>query len=145
MTARKVPMTEKLYEVLSRRFASRDPSIPWVYWHTYTSSKTGEKKQGAYKDRKKIMKTLCAKAGVKYFRFHPLRHAGASLMDDNNVPIGAIQIVLGHQKRTTTEIYLHRISPIEREAMAVCERARQNPHTNPHTNDMDYGGRGIMY
>lgn len=133
LTPRKVPMTEKLFEILTRRFASKDPDVPWVFWHTYTSSKTGERKKGPYRDRKKIMKSLCAKAGVKYFRFHPLRHAGASLMDDNDVPIGAIQKVLGHEKRSTTEIYLHQISPKEREAMATYERARQNSHTNSHT------------
>ena len=28
---------------------------------------------GYYQDRKKIMRTLCKKAGVKYFRFHLLK------------------------------------------------------------------------
>jgi len=62
---------------------------------------------GPYKDRKKLMKSLCNKAGVRYFRFHTIRHSGASLMDQCNVPMGAIQKVLGHESRRTTEIYLH--------------------------------------
>jgi integrase len=79
------------------------------------------------------MKILCKRAGVKYFRFHSLRHAGASIMDGNNVPIAAIQKILGHENRKTTEIYLHNIGEIERQAMAVYERARKKSHTNPHT------------
>ncbi|SPF48337.1 Integrase family protein (fragment) [Syntrophobacter sp. SbD1] len=101
-----------------------------MFWHTYKSRKTGEIIHGPFIDRKKFMKTLCAKAGVRYFRFHPLRHSGASIMDCNNVPIGAIQNILGHENRTTTEIYLHSIGDMERTAMAVYERVRQNSHTN---------------
>jgi integrase len=59
----------------------------------------------AFKDRKQIMKILCDRAGVQYFRFHALRHAGASVLDKSNVPIGTIQRILGHENRTTTEIY----------------------------------------
>jgi len=43
-------------------------------------------------------------------------------MDNANVPIGAIQRILGHENRTTTEIYLHSLNEIEREAMAVFEQ-----------------------
>lgn len=82
LTPRKVQMTQKLYEILSRRYSERDISKPWVFWHTYWSSKTGEKHQGPFQERSKIMKTLWSKAGVKYFRFHALRHSGASIMDD---------------------------------------------------------------
>ena len=34
-------------------------------------SSTNALKSTFYTDRKKIMTTLCKKAGVKYFRFHP--------------------------------------------------------------------------
>ena len=75
------------------------------------------------------MLTLCKKAGVKYFRFHALRHAGASIMDNNNVPIGAIQSILGHENRSTTEIYLHNIGGVEKEAISVYENVRGFSHT----------------
>lgn len=133
LTPRKVPLTTKLYEILLRRYAGRDHSKPWVFWHTYRSSKTGEIEEGPYQDRKKFMKTLCRKVGVKYFRFHALRHAGASMMENNNVPIGAIQRILGHENRTTTEIYLHSIGDSEREAISIYEQARGNSHTESHT------------
>jgi tryptophanyl-tRNA synthetase len=55
------------------------------------------------------MITLCKKAGVKYFRYHAFRHFGASTLDNANVNIGEIQRILGHENRSTTEIYLHSI------------------------------------
>jgi hypothetical protein len=41
---------------------------------------------------------------------------------------------LGHENRTTTEIYLHSISGAARQAMATYESARGNSHTDSHTN-----------
>jgi len=122
-TPRKVPMTKKLYEVMSRRYRERRKDLPWVFWQTFWSSKTGEKKEGPYIDRRRIMKTLCKKVGVKYFRFHALRHFGASVMDHANVPKGSIQRILGHERRETTEIYLHSIGESEREAIRIMEEA----------------------
>jgi len=129
LTPRQVPMTGRLFAILSRRLSERDPSKPWVFWHTYWSRKSGTKVDGPYQDRKKIMKILCQKAGVKYFRFHPLRHSGASVMENNNVPIGSIQRILGHENRKTTEIYLHSIGQAERKAVTILERASGNSHT----------------
>jgi integrase len=131
LTPRKVPMTQKLHEVLSWRFRTREPSKPWVFWHRYWSRKQGTHVEGPYGDRKKIMQKLCSDAKVKYFRFHPIRHSGASIMDGSNVPIGAIQRILGHENRKTTEIYLHSMGEAERDAMRTFEKARQESHTNP--------------
>jgi len=64
-TPRKVPMTEKLLDVLYRRFQNRDKRWQWVFWHKYWSRKNQEWIYGPYDERKKIMKTLCKKAGVK--------------------------------------------------------------------------------
>ena len=133
LTPRKVPMTQKLFDVLSRRHLQRDRGKPWVFWHTYWSSKTGEKCEGPYDRRKKLMKSLCKKAGVRYFNFHALRHSGASIMDGANVPLGAIQRILGHEQRTTTKIYLHSLDQSEREAMLVYEQSRSKSHTESHT------------
>ena len=65
------------------------------------------------------MRTLCDRAGVKYFRYHALRHFGASLLEQANVSIGSIQRLLGHENRLTTELYLHSIGESERQAMDV--------------------------
>jgi integrase len=128
LTPRKVPMTNRLYQVLSHRYEHRERERPWVFWHRYWSRKEKKWVEGPYKDRKLIMKSLCKKAGVKYFRFHPLRHLGASILDNANVRIGSIQRILGHENRTTTEIYLHSIGESEREAMAIFEKVSHDSH-----------------
>lgn len=54
-------------------------------------------------------------------------------MDGNNVLLGAIQRIPGHENRKTPEIYLHSIGDLECEAIGVFERARENSHTESHT------------
>ena len=49
------------------------------------------------------------------------------------MPIGAIQRILGHERRTTTEIYLQSIGDSERQAMATFEEASRKSHTDSHT------------
>ncbi|MFH2066680.1 MAG: site-specific integrase [Pseudomonadota bacterium] len=133
LTPRKVPMTDRLYNVLSHRFKHRDKRMPWVFWHRYWSRKQNKWIEGPFLERKKIMETLCKKAGVKYFRYHALRHCGASLLDSANVPIGSIQRFLGHENRQTTEIYLHSIGNSEREQIGLLDLEFQKvSHQPPH-------------
>jgi integrase len=128
-------MSDKLYRILSRRFDNRDKTKAWVFWHHYWNKQTGAWVEKPYKDRSQIMKYLCNKAKVKYFRFHALRHFGASMLDSANVPIGSIQRILGHESRSTTEIYLHSIGDSERQAMDILNAQFENfSHTNSHTN-----------
>jgi hypothetical protein len=54
-------------------------------------------------------------------------------MDGNNIPIGTIQRLLGLENRKTMKIHLHSLNEMERDAMAVFERARKKSHINPHT------------
>jgi integrase len=121
LTPRKVPMCERLYNILNRRFESRDKRKPWVFWHRYFDRKIRKWIDKPYTDRSQIMRYLCRRAGVRYFRFHALRHFGASMLDQANVPIGSIQRILGHENRTTTEIYLHSIGNSERDAVNVLD------------------------
>lgn len=133
LTPRKVPMTGKLFQVLSHRYHHRNKNHPWVFWHRYWDRKKKEWVEGPYKERKRVMKTLCEKVKVPYFRYHALRHFGASVLDNANVNIGSIQRILGHENRSTTEIYLHSIGESEREAMNIYEELTKDSHTNSHT------------
>jgi integrase len=69
----------------------------------------------------KIMRTLCEKAKVKYFRFHPFRYITAFILDDLGVATGIIQRILGHENRSTTESSLHSVGEAERKAMETVE------------------------
>lgn len=124
LTARLIPMTSRLEEILVRRYEERDPAMPWVFWHSYYDSRTGEHRQGPYVSRQKLMPKLCKKAGVKPFGYHALGHSGASMMDHANVHISLIQSVLGHESRTTTEIYLHELKGVRLQGIKTYERAR---------------------
>ena len=132
LTPRKIPMTNRLFQVLHHRFEHCDRRKPWVFWHLYWDRNEKDWSEGPYKERKKFMKTLCKKVGVRYFRFHALRHFGASVLDSANVNIGSIQRILGHENRTTTEIYLHSIGESERKAMEIYERITEKSHINSH-------------
>ena len=121
LTPRRIAINNKLHGILSRRYAEREKDKPFVFWHRYWSRKSGGFTEGPYIDRKQLMKTLCNRAGVKYFRYHPLRHFGASMLDHQNVPIGDIQRILGHENRKTTEIYLHSIGNSQQAAMDILD------------------------
>jgi integrase len=141
LTPRKIPMTEKLHGILLRRYNNQNKQRQWVFWHRYWDRKKGEHVEGQFIERKRIMTTLCRKAGVRYFRFHALRHFGASLLDASNIPIGSIQRILGHESRTTTELYLHSIGEGERGAMRVFEdRFCEKSHTDSHTIEKEKTG-----
>jgi len=64
-----------------------------------------------YDYRSKLLKRACEKAKVKEFGYHALRHYGASKLADSGVSITDIQLILGHQRPTTTDIYLQSIRP----------------------------------
>ena len=112
---RKIPITKTLKDVLTRRLKGNNTQ--WVFQHTYFSRKVGKWVTGPYASRKRIMGTLCKKAGVKYFRFHPLRHFGASLLLKEGVDRKTIQELLGHANIKTTDIYLHSFEGSDNDAM----------------------------
>jgi integrase len=134
LTPRRIPLNQKLFHVMRTRYENRDKSKPWVFWHRYWSTKIGDWVEGPYIDRKKIMTTLCAIAKVKYFRYHALRHFGASLLDHDMVPITTVQRILGHENRLTTEIYLHSIGDGDRAAVGCLDKNfNEFSHTDSHT------------
>lgn len=84
---RKIPMVPQLYELLKNRYKNRESDKPSVFWHTYWSRKSNCWVSGTYGDRSRIMVSLCKKASVKYFKFHPFRHFTATILDSLRVPI----------------------------------------------------------
>jgi integrase len=105
LTERKIPLNETLKEILD--------SLPRAGEYVFCYKAT--KKPYGY--RRKMILRACKKAKVREFTFHALRHYGASRLANSGVPIPDIQALLGHQRSTTTDIYLQSISPNLRKAM----------------------------
>lgn len=106
-TPRLIPMSKTVRKILKLRYESKPQDMKFVFYHEYYSAIAHDCVIGPYKDRKRFMKTLCEEAGVKYFRFHGIRHSAASYLNKQGIPLSAIQMLLGHEKLTTTQIYLH--------------------------------------
>ena len=98
-------MNETLKEILD--------SLPRISEYVFCYKATGK----PYGYRRKMILRACKKARVREFAFHALRHYGASQLANSGVPIPDIQALLGHQRSTTTDIYLQSISPNLRKAM----------------------------
>mgnify|MGYP001478843318 CR=1 FL=1 len=105
ITERKIPKNETLKTVIDE--------MPKVGEYIFCYKATGK----PYRYRSKLMNSLCVQAGVKKFTYHNLRHYGASKLAEAGVSITDIQYLLGHQRATTTDIYLQSISDSLKQAM----------------------------
>ena len=74
-----------------------------------------------YGYRSKFLKNACDKAKVKQFGFHALRHYGASILANANIPLSDIQEILGHEQITTTAIYIQSLKGSVIEAVKKLE------------------------
>lgn len=109
LTSRKVYINDELLAVLG------EPKTELVFPHPENVAKI-------YWHRLDTLYRLCDEAKVKRFSFHALRHYGASKLAEAGIPITDIQRILGHQRTTTTDIYLRSLTPSLKEAMEHLSR-----------------------
>lgn len=120
--ARNSDLTERVIsfnDTLAKIIKSVPNISEYVFCHPVTKKR--------YDYRSKLLKRACEKAKVKEFGYHALRHYGASKLADAGVPITDIQLILGHQRPTTTDIYLQSIRPSLKEAMKNLEVPNKAP------------------
>lgn len=68
----------------------------------------------------RMIKEYCSKADIKdRITPHVLRHTFATEMYHNNVPVSAIQSMLGHSKKAETSIYIHVSDQLQRHALEL--------------------------
>ena len=68
----------------------------------------------------RMIKEYCSKADIKNrITPHVLRHTFATEMYHNNVPVSAIQSMLGHSKKAETSIYIHVSDQLQRQALEL--------------------------
>lgn len=97
-----LPEGSELYKALMWQWEHRNKKSSYIF----TNLETGEK----FVSRRRFMKGLCKRAGVKAFGFKAFRKYGPSVLNDiHRVSIKKLQRLLRHQTQTTTEIYLKKI------------------------------------
>lgn len=108
-----LPMNDGLFDVLKALYQKRVQE-EWVFYNQATGNR--------FRRRPKIMKAICARAGIKAFGFHSLRHFGASLLADSpKISKKTISALLRHRSLATTEIYLHSVQDSQREAVKALD------------------------
>lgn len=88
---------------------------------------------GPYLCRQHWMKRLCAKAGVRYFGLHAIRHLTASILANEDVPVIVIQAILRHKHSNTTQRYLHRLSELKTALRVLSQRKSRLVEPSPST------------
>ncbi|MEI6125241.1 MAG: site-specific integrase [Pseudomonadota bacterium] len=121
MKERRLPMTDELYNALFEH--KQNATTEWVF----PNPETGV----AYVDRKRIMEGLCKRAGVKPFGFHAIRHLTPSILSSLGAAPKVIQAVMGHEKFSTTERYLHRLTDVKAALKLLPFRRKVLPEVLP--------------
>jgi len=106
--ARTVTMGAMLKSVMETKWRNRDESKEYVF----INPNSGNKYYKEVHVIKHFMKRLCERAGVNHFGFHSLRHyVSVRLADSGKCSTFELQRLLGHQRPSTTEIYLRSLAP----------------------------------
>ena len=106
-----LPMTQMLKEALLWWQGNRPiKDSPYVFLCLDEKKFCEESYGKPFKYRQHFMMYVCARAGVKKFGFHAIRHLTATVLYKLGIPIADIQIILRHQSATTTAKYLKSLS-----------------------------------
>jgi len=96
---REIPMVPQVEQALRFMWRRRYAGSPWVFTNPQMANKTADKTKWRYLRRPKLLKKAS-------FNFHDLRHSTATMLARLGVELTVIQKILGHQRPTTTDIYL---------------------------------------
>lgn len=107
--AQNKPMNATIAGILKARYQRRDKTSPLVF-------------QFGSETLSHMMPRLCRKAGIKPFGHHAIRHHVASFLRDAGKSTKHIQLLLGHLRESTTEIYVHVLPEGLRESVRVLEQ-----------------------
>jgi site-specific recombinase XerD len=92
----------------------------------------GHKRGERLKDIPKEWESWLAKAGIKDFRWHDLRHTFASRLVSSGVSLYAVQAFLGHSSMKVTERYSHLAQGYLQQAINIPEiPAQLTPELTP--------------
>lgn len=105
--AKLMPITPRLDDILHAREQERRDG----HMHVFINPNTNGLYTKSQPSICYMLKRLCEAAEVKRFTFHALRHYAASqLLQSKKANLVEIQQFLGHQRPTTTDLYLRSLS-----------------------------------
>lgn len=108
-----IDMSDELIDVLRRWLKIRPiKDTIWLFYVTDTRSKHYGK---PFTTRRRFLRGLCKRAGIREMGYHALRRHVASFLAAQNVPLKYIQGVLGHASIRTTDKYIYNIVEDQRE------------------------------
>lgn len=121
---RLIPLNAEARQALLGRASFRVqycPASPWVFAH-----KSGERVQYMQNG----FGTACARAGIKDFRVHDMRHTFASWLVSAGVPLAEVRDLLGHSTIEMTERYAHLAPDNHVRAVSVLDRSSRFSHAD---------------
>ena len=97
---RDIPINDSLKPIVQKRKdANKKKNIPYVFYDYRTNTRFGEIKRSFH--------TACARAEIKNFRFHDMRHTFASHLVMSGVDLMTVKELLGHKTLAMTLRYSH--------------------------------------
>jgi len=110
-----IDMSDELIAVLQQWLKVRPiKDTVWLFYVTDTRSRHYGM---PYTTRRRFLRGLCKRAGVKEMGYHALRRHVASFLAAKGAPLKFIQDVLGHASIRTTDKYIYNIIDDQREYM----------------------------
>ena len=106
-TPRRVPVIERDKQALQYAYRHRPKNSPWVFTNPKMVVKYPHSpNRWHYLYYDKFFATLCDAAGAPRMGYHNLHHRAAGNMMAREAVLTDIQYALGHERTTTTDIYL---------------------------------------
>lgn len=119
-----LPMSQDLYETLTWWWKNRPVKNAL---HVFVVSNPHHRNYGKpFTQRRRFLKSLCNRAGVREFGYHALRRYVASILSDKyKASTKTIQRILRHERMTTTEIYIESLNTDLRGTMEMLSETKE--------------------
>jgi integrase len=125
-------MNEMLFDALQDQWRTKLPHTDYVFQNR---DRRHPRYGDRYTTRRRFMKGLCKRAGVRPVGFHSLRRFFGSLLADKyKESIPTIQKLLGHASPNTTERYIYNISHDAKRAVEQIKFEIKIPEEIPEQN-----------
>ena len=104
---RDIPMTDRVREILERRFATRESHFVFSSIQQLDAQATSEGARNGANFVRRCFKKALAHSGIEEFVWHDLRHTFCSRLAMSGVPLQVIKELAGHSDFKTTLRYAH--------------------------------------